>query len=174
MRGAAARLVWAVETLAVAPGDRVLEVGCGHGVAASLVCDRLDGGRLTAIDRSSAMIEAATRRNREHVEAGRAAFALAALERAELDSQRFDKVFGVNVAALWRRADETLPVVREALVPGGILAVFHQPPAWRDAGAIAAFGDELGATLRRHGFELEAIRVGDVAPVPVVCAIARP
>jgi hypothetical protein len=114
------------------------------------------------------------RRNGEHVEAGRAAFEVAALERAELGSQRFDKVFGVNVAALWRRADETLPVVREALVPGGTLAVFHQPPAWRDAGAIAAFGDELSATLRRHGFELEAIRVGDVAPIPVVCAIARP
>jgi trans-aconitate methyltransferase len=170
----AERHVWAVETLGVAPGDRVLEVGCGHGVAASLVCDRLDGGHLTAIDRSAAMIEAATRRNRACVDAGRAVFAVAALERAELGAGRFDTVFAVNVAALWRHGEETLPVVRDALVPGGTLAVFHQPPAWRDAGAMAAFGDELAATLARHGFELEAIRVGDVRPVPVVCALAHP
>ena len=64
MASPAERLVWAVDVVDVRPGDRVLEVGCGHGVAASLVCARLEGGRLTAIDRSQKMIDMATGRNR--------------------------------------------------------------------------------------------------------------
>ena len=51
------RFVWAVDTLAPDPADRVLEVGCGHGVAVSLVCAQLTSGRITAIDRSTKMIE---------------------------------------------------------------------------------------------------------------------
>ena len=169
---AAERLVWAVEALGVGPADRVLEVGCGHGIAASLVCERLEDGRLTAIDRSPAMIAAAERRNAAHVEAGRATFEVAAVERAVLGV--FDIAFAVNVAALWRHASDTLPVLRRALAPGGTLAVFQQPPWWPDAAAIDAFGDELAAILARHGFAVDAIRVGDVAPVAIVGAIAHP
>jgi trans-aconitate methyltransferase len=73
------RFVWAVDTLALDPADRVLEVGCGHGVAVSLVCERLTSGRITAIDRSKKMIEMAARRNRGHVARGRAVLKTAAL-----------------------------------------------------------------------------------------------
>ncbi len=87
------RLRSVVEQLSIGPDDRVLEVGCGHGVAATLVCERLEGGRLTAIDRSPKMIEAAARRNAAYVEAGKAEFLVADLEDLDLGERRFDKIF---------------------------------------------------------------------------------
>src|SRR5215208_1072963 len=100
------RLVWAVDTLALDPVDCVLEVGCGHGVAVSLVCERLTSGRITAIDQSQKMIEMAVRRNREHIAAGRAVLKTAALEEADLGDERFDKVFAFNVAPFWLQPKE--------------------------------------------------------------------
>ena len=102
---ASERFVWAVETLEVRPADRLLEVGCGHGVAVSLVCERLTTGTITAIDRSPKMIEMATRRNREHVDAGRAVLEAVALEDADFGDRRFDKVFAFNVAPFWQQPE---------------------------------------------------------------------
>jgi trans-aconitate methyltransferase len=61
-----------VDELRIRPRDRVLEIGCGHGVAAAMVYERRDGGRLTAIDRSPRMVETAARRNAAFVEEGKA------------------------------------------------------------------------------------------------------
>src|ERR1044072_15400 len=102
---ASERFVWAVHTLEVRPADRLLEVGCGHGVAISPVCERLTTGTITAIDRSPKMIEMATRRNREHVDAGRAVLEAVALEDADLGDRSFAKVFAFTVDPLWLQAE---------------------------------------------------------------------
>lgn len=68
------RLRWAVEVLDVDPNDQIMEIGCGHGVAAALICEQLTTGRLVAIDRSDKMITVASERNRDCIDAGKAAF----------------------------------------------------------------------------------------------------
>lgn len=162
------RLVWAVDMLDVRPDDRVLEIGCGHGVAVTLVGERIDGGRITAVDRSRTMVDAATKRNRELVASGRATLLATTLEQAGLGAGGFDKIFAVNVAALWREPDAMRLLARDLLAPGGTLAVFSQPPSWRDRGEARAFGDRLAERLRGSGFAVEDVVVADVEPVPAV------
>ena len=167
------RFVWAVDTLSVDPADRLLEVGCGHGVAVSLVCERLTSGRITAIDRSPKMIEIAARRNREHVAAGKAVLKTAALEEVDFADQRFDKIFAFNVAPFWLQPEESMEVVRRHLSADGAFSLFwdarHTPS--RRARDLA---DRLTARLRLGGFSPSQVLVKDLRPVPAVCVIGRP
>jgi ubiquinone/menaquinone biosynthesis C-methylase UbiE len=123
------RLRSIVEQLDIRPDDRVLEIGCGHGVAASLVCERLDGGRLTAIDRSPKMIAAATRRNAAYVKAGKAEFLVAALEEVDLGDRRFDKVFAARVGLFHREPERAHGLAERWLAPGGTVFAFFDAPA---------------------------------------------
>ena len=122
------RLRAAVDRLDVGPADLVLEIGCGHGVAATMVCERLVSGRLTAIDRSPKMIEAASRRNGEYVEAGRAEFVVASLEEVDLGEQRFDKILALRVGLFHREPERARGLAERWLAPGGtLLAAFDEP-----------------------------------------------
>jgi len=166
----APRNQWAVDLLDPKPGDRVLEVGCGHGVASGLVADRLVDGRVTGIDRSGKMIEAATRRNAGHVAAGRAAFTQAAIETWEPPAGAFDMAFAVNVILFADPAHPAIAVVRAALVPGGRLHVFFQPPV---ADQAAAHILRFSVALEANGFAIQRSLVGRIAPAPIACVIAR-
>lgn len=167
---AAERLVWAVETLAIEPDDRILEIGCGHGVAVSLVCEKLGGGTITAIDRSQKMIEAARRRNAEYVAAGVATFQTATPLEADLGGVRFDKIFAVNVGMFWRqRPVRELALLRERLAPGGRLFLFHEPPPGSTAPPTT---EEVPALLEGNGFTVAEILEHDLGRSRVGCVIA--
>jgi ubiquinone/menaquinone biosynthesis C-methylase UbiE len=96
-----------------------------------MVCERLDGGRLTAIDRSAKMIEAAERRNAESVAAGKAEFLVASLEEVDLGDRRFDIVFAVRVGLFHREPDRARALVEPWLAPGGRLDSFFDAPTRR-------------------------------------------
>lgn len=123
------RLRSVVEQLDLRLDDRVLEIGCGHGVAATLVCERLEEGRLTAVDRSAKMIQAATRRNAAYIEAGRAEFLVATLEDLDLGDRRFNKIFAVRVGLFHRDPERARSIVERWLATGGAVFVFFDPPS---------------------------------------------
>jgi SAM-dependent methyltransferase len=163
---------WSVETLAVKPDDRLLEIGCGNGIAASLICERLTSGTITAIDRSRAMIERAAEKNRDHVDAGKAVFHATSLDRADFGGERFDKIFAFNVSVFWKQPAHALAAVRTLLEPAGKLYLFHQPPAWKEP------PDQFAATvtevLRAEGFALTDVIVQELEPAAAVGIVAQP
>lgn len=171
MARAAERLAWAVEALGVQPDDRLLEVGCGHGVAVSLVCDRLAGGSVLAVDRSAKMIEMAERRNATHVAAGRAAFQVASLHEADLGGARFDVVYAIHVPVLLRGDPRReLAIVRARLAPGGRFALPFQP---LDPATAEPTARRLAGVLAAAGFEVVEQRVVELASGRAGCVLAR-
>jgi len=122
------RLRGVVGQLAIRPGDRVLEIGCGQGVAATMVCQLLSTGTLTAIDRSTKMVEAATRRNAVYVATGKAEFLIASLEDMNLGDRRFDLVFAVRVGLFHREPDRAHALLRPWLAPDARVCTFFDVP----------------------------------------------
>jgi trans-aconitate methyltransferase len=171
-RRAAERLVWAVDTMGVGPTDRLLEIGCGHGVAVSLVCERLDGGSITAIDRSPTMIEMARKRNADCVAAGVASFQAAELRDADLGGARFDKIFAIHVGVFLRgRPARELAVIKRHLTPGDTLYLVDQPLVPDQAGPTV---QRLSAVLEANGFRVGDVLVRDLAGGRVTCVVAQP
>ncbi|MEJ7798304.1 MAG: methyltransferase domain-containing protein [Solirubrobacteraceae bacterium] len=124
-----------VEGLEIRPGQRILEIGCGQGLAATYVCERLiPGGRLPASDRLAKMIAAAAQRNAAHVEAGTAEFLLLRLEDLDLGDRRFDTTFAVRVGLFHREPVRARTLAEPWLAPGGRIvtrfaaAVLRQQP----------------------------------------------
>ena len=144
------RITWAVEQLDLSPTDRVLEFGCGPGVAAVLVAERLTEGSLLAIDRSATAVARATAR----VDTDRVTVEQVALADLPTD-QSFDVAFGVNVNLFWTGAAEAeCQVLADVVAPGGAVHVVYETPGQpgRDvAGRVAA-------ALERHGFESTTTR----------------
>jgi cyclopropane fatty-acyl-phospholipid synthase-like methyltransferase len=170
-REAAQRLVWAVDVLGVEPTDRLLEIGCGQGVAVSLVSEKLDGGSITAIDRSQKMIETARKRNADHVASGVASFQSASLDQADLGKARFEKIFAINVGVFVRgQPARELTIVRDHLAPQGRLYLFHEPPPGSTAPPIA--GSVLAA-LESNGFTLTENLTQDLERTRVGCVVAE-
>jgi ubiquinone/menaquinone biosynthesis C-methylase UbiE len=154
------RHAWAVELLDPQPGDRILEIGCGPGVAAALVCERLAHGRLTAVDRSATALERARRRLTPHIAAGRAVLEETDLAGLAAPAHSFDKAFAVNVNVFWTGpAEAELDVLRRVLRPGGIVhLVYEGPPSGggRDvaptvAAALGRAGCATGVTRHPSG-----------------------
>jgi ubiquinone/menaquinone biosynthesis C-methylase UbiE len=125
-----ARIASFVAALPLRPGMRVLEIGCGPGVAARLAAGRVGPkGFVLAIDRSESAIALARAGSMAEMEEGRLDFRQSTAEDFALakGEKRFDLAFAMRVGALDGRHSEiehrALERTAAALVPGGRLYI---------------------------------------------------
>jgi protein-L-isoaspartate O-methyltransferase len=102
------RVAEIVEALPIRPGMRVLEIGCGPGVAARAVLSRVGDGHVLAIDRSPKAIAQAKASSVAEIASGQLEFRCVAIEDFELakGEQPYDLAFAVRVGALDGRHPE--------------------------------------------------------------------
>jgi SAM-dependent methyltransferase len=129
-----------IEALAPAPGERVLDVGCGGGQTSLLIADRVGaGGAVTGADISRPMLTLARQRaeGRPNVRFVEADAQVHAFEAAAFDAvfSRFGVMFFSDPAAAFAN-------LRRALKPGGRLVFVCWAPLaenpWMSTPAVAA------------------------------------
>ena len=100
----------AIEALGVLQGDRILDIGCGPGIALTELATAAPAGYVAGVDPSPLMISVARRRNKPLVRSGRVSVTEASATALPFPDQAFDKALCVHVIYFW---DDLGPCLRE-------------------------------------------------------------
>jgi len=150
-------LEWSLPSLGIAASDRVLDVGCGGGLAVKMIGALTPQGSVAAIDHSPAMVAQATSVNRRLVRDGRAELQVASVEDLPFPDASFDKATAVETFIFWDEPVRGLREIHRVLKPGGTLAIILE--ASGDSPNRAAL--EASAELLRYtlysGSEIKAL-----------------
>ena len=168
-----ARNRWAVQLLDVQPTDRVIELGCGPGVAIAAIATRAIRGSVVGVDHSQVMIRQARRRNRAAVRAGRVRLIHTPVQSLSISDGPFDAALAVNTVGMWPDPIARLRELAHLLRPGGRIAVVSQPRCpGATAATSAAAAHELVDLLTKAGFEHLRTDVLNLDP-PAACVLGH-
>ena len=113
---------WMVDCLQVGPHDRMLDVGCGPGLAVAAAA-RLSKGLVVGVDASETMVRLARRRNRAAIRQGRVEIRRADAARLPYPDCHFTRAGSLNSLQFWTSPQDGLVEMYRVLEPGGRVAV---------------------------------------------------
>lgn len=168
------RNLWVVSLLDIQPEDLVLEIGFGPGIAVAAAAAKIAAGLVVGIDHSPLMVANATARNRDAIASRKVQLIESTVDAVSSLHGRFDKVFAVNSFGFWPEREKKLHRIREAMSPGGLLAIATQPRARGATDGTAVFAGEcIGKMLSTAGFDKVRVEIRKMKPVATVCVLAR-
>jgi ubiquinone/menaquinone biosynthesis C-methylase UbiE len=117
-----------VRLLKVGSGDRIMEVGCGSGLALRRVLEECPECRVTGVDFSPLMLRKAAKNNREAVAQGKVRLVSADIRSHDFGGETFTKIFGINVTYFWNPLEPVLSKLFGLLEPGGRMVLYMSSP----------------------------------------------
>lgn len=162
-----ARIRWAVDFMDVQPQDHVLEIGCGSGAAAELICRRLEGkGKMFAIDRAEAGVDRTKQRCAQYVEAGRLTVRQIDLATLRVPVKRLTKVFAFDVNLFWvRDCKDEIALLHERVLPGGSVNLFFSTSKPEQ---VPEMLNKASAALTEGGFRVYIVDSKDPAVIGII------
>lgn len=120
------RVSWTLDQLGELSGLKVLEIGCGAGVAIQALLETQSSSRLRGVDRSPTAIARARGRNRPAVDRGVVDLVTTSFEAS--DGDLWDCVFAINVNAFWLAPEKSFSSLRRLLKNDGRLVLVWEAP----------------------------------------------
>jgi ubiquinone/menaquinone biosynthesis C-methylase UbiE len=142
---------WMIDLLNVGAGDRVLDVGCGPGLAVAYAA--ASNGRAVGVDASPTMVRHAGRRNRAAIRRGRVEIHRADASRLPFPDGAFNRAGSLNSLQFWADQDQGLAELHRVLEPGGMVAVVLMARSDEPPGSSRpAWVTDTVAGMERAGF----------------------
>jgi len=155
----------------VQPGDHILEVGFGPGMAIQQIAGIAVDGFVAGIDPSETMVKQASKRNATAVREGRVDLKQGTVAALPHDDNAFDKVFAVNSLHHWPNPAENLKELHRVLKPGGLIAITEQPRSTWSEEKEQENRAKLSALLSGAGFSQIRLKYKSMKRAPSVCAL---
>ena len=163
------RIRWAVREMNIQPGEQVLEIGHGPGVAIQEIFSRTPACEVTGIDPSAVMHAQARRRNRKVTGNDKIRLRVVPAEEYRGEDGPFDLVFAINVLSFCSDPAGVVEKTASWLKPGGRLVIVHQVPMKAvEEAVIDAREAQFGAWMTQAGLRITRRERLPARPNPVL------
>lgn len=153
-----------LDALAIVDGERVLEVGFGHGQTLRDAAALTPGARFAGIDIAPDAQKVASRRCRALIEAGRLELQTGDAAALPWSDSSFEAVYSVHTIYFWQHPENVLAEIRRVLSRPGRLVIGMRDrtddAATHFPASVYRFhsGDEVALMLRAAGFSSVEVR----------------
>lgn len=162
------RIDWVLSLMKIKPGERILEIGFGPGVAIQKIGNKIGGGKIVGVDHSLTMLKQAAKRNADLLNKDKLLLHAGTID--DLNHRLlFDKVFAINVSLFWKDPVAEMKKIYNLLNQHGELFIALQPYYAEGDNHVRKISVDVESQMIHAGFTIKNIEFKKMNPIGAFC-----